>query len=84
MVRVQTISPRPQFNNFSGDTVPLNSYQTVYKKYITSLTHLPLQSKMVKKLVFRIGKPRNDENQYVSQNIKCFEKLKKEDKKHSF
>ena len=24
MVRVQTISPRPQFNNFSRDTVPLN------------------------------------------------------------
>ena len=23
MVRVQTISPRPQFNNFSRDTVPL-------------------------------------------------------------
>ena len=25
MVRVQTISPRPQLNNFSRDTVPLNS-----------------------------------------------------------
>ena len=24
MIRVQTIFPRPQFNNFSRDTVPLN------------------------------------------------------------
>ena len=37
MISVQTISPRPQFNHFSRDTVPLSKLETVRfnKKFLS-------------------------------------------------
>ena len=39
MVRVQTISPRPQFNTFSRDTVPLKEINPEKKENNEKMKH---------------------------------------------
>ena len=49
MIRVQSISPRPQFNYFSRDTVPLiiiqfqSIYCAVYTRYIAKVSSIYFQ-----------------------------------------
>ena len=62
MIRVQTIFPRPKFNNFSHDTVPLNQVPKSFKEKSSQII-----VKLIKKSFFLFDS--EAESQLAEQNL---------------